>query len=542
MIIDEFYSKVDKNNFYLGIVSQVYRNSCVIQIENLSWLKNRRINNEYLIPNTINYHVIIDSVIGIVIGRVYQSKFQNTDSVHYALMHNEHEKVFPELCIDVIGVLRNGNTNFRPIGFYNVGLTDKVYIANSEINKHYLNSIELSRIGKGYSESRKRLKAFAKVVNLSNQELELYPETLFDRHILAIGATNSGKSTSSLTILDKLINLDKKVLIIDPTGEYAESFNSNEVEKLNLGKDTILDPGKVSFSQWATLFETNDTTQPAVLADAIKSLRFQKKNNKNNVYKKNGKMIASVLGDMETLTPSDLSFDLSLLPLQITEEAVEADRNMSKYQIGSFQFNNKQWLVQKVNYKLNNVNLINFFSNDTSKHDLLEKLCDFMEGTIESIYINASNIGIGEGVGAMIVDLISNFVINKKKKDDIAFVMFIDEVHRYSKDIQVGGYQTGLTAIAREGRKKGVFLFLTTQNPKDIPDELLGQVGTLLVHRLTHKSELDSIRNYLSDSSFKQVPKLNQGEAILTSINLLEDLYLLVDESPREHHNNTIQL
>ena len=70
MIIDNFYNKYDKNNFYLGMVSQVYKNNCVIQIENLSWLSDRRLNSEYLIPNTINFYIIIDSILGIFIGKV----------------------------------------------------------------------------------------------------------------------------------------------------------------------------------------------------------------------------------------------------------------------------------------------------------------------------------------------------------------------------------------------------------------------------------------------------------------------------------------
>ena len=542
MIIDDLYTKTNKNNFYLGIVTQVYKNNCVCQIENLSWLKSRRINMEYLIPNTINFHVIIDSSEGIFIGEVYQSKIQNTDSTHYALTHSEHEKVFPEVSIDIIGIMKNGEIKFQPVGFFNVGLTDKVYFANSEVNKKYLESMELDRKSKEYCGSRMKLKPFAKVVNMSNQELNLYPETLFDRHLLAIGATNSGKSTSSLSIIDKLIKADKKVLVIDPTGEYSDSFSDDEVKKMVLGIDTILDPGKVSFSQWATLFETNDSSQPAVLADAIRSLRFQKKHGKDEVYKKSGKTIVQVLEDMESLLSSDLSFNLALLPLQITEEAVEVDRNMTKYQVGSFQFNNKQWLVQKVKYKLESASLIDFFSASDNKDDPLGILNQFMNDDIKSVYINASKIGIGEGIGSMIVDLVSNYIVNNKKKDDVAFVIFVDEVHRYSKDVQAGGYQTGLTAIAREGRKKGIFLFLTTQNPKDIPDELLGQIGSLLVHRLTHKSELDSIRNYMSESSFKQVSRLNQGESILTSINLLEDLHLAMDECIRIHHKSTIQL
>ncbi len=37
------------------------------------------------------------------------------------------------------------------------------------------------------------------------------------------------------------------------------------------------------------------------------------------------------------------------------------------------------------------------------------------------------------------------------------FVLYIDEVHRYVKPNQE--YQTGLTMIAREGRKKEYFYF-----------------------------------------------------------------------------------
>lgn len=165
-----------------------------------------------------------------------------------------------------------------------------------------------------------------------------------------------------------------------------------------------------------------------------------------------------------------------------------------------------------------------------------------MKDPDKSLYIDASSIGVGEGIGSMIIDLISNYIINHKEKNDIAFVIFIDEVHRYSKDVHSGGYQTGLTSIAREGRKKGIFLFLTTQNPQDVSNELLGQIGSMIVHRLTHKNELDAVRNYMSENSFKQISKLNQGEAIMTSINLLADLHLIVDRCQRSHNNSTVRL
>ena len=96
--------------------------------------------------------------------------------------------------------------------------------------------------------------------------------------------------------------------------------------------------------------------------------------------------------------------------------------------------------------------------------------------------------------------------------------------------------------MASPATKKGIFLFLTTQNPNDVDKVLLGQIGTLLVHRLTAPNELKSIQNHLSENQVNQLRKLNTGEAVLTSINLLKDLYIQVEKCNRLHHNETPSL
>lgn len=144
---------------------------------------------------------------------------------------------------------------------------------------------------------------------------------------------------------------------------------------------------------------------------------------------------------------------------------------MKTYIAGSFQFNQKQWLIQKVDYKLSNTQLLKFFS-PKNQIDLIEKIEEFLNGELHSLYINTTTIGISEDIGRMIIELISTYIINSKQKDNNAFVMFIDEVHRYSNSFGNDQYQIGLTSIAREGRKKGIFL--TTQNLNDVPKELLG--------------------------------------------------------------------
>ena len=62
MMIDNFYNDIDKSNFYLGMISQVYEQNAYVQVENLTLLSHRNIRLELLVPNTINYFVIIDSI------------------------------------------------------------------------------------------------------------------------------------------------------------------------------------------------------------------------------------------------------------------------------------------------------------------------------------------------------------------------------------------------------------------------------------------------------------------------------------------------
>ena len=171
-------------------------------------------------------------------------------------------------------------------------------------------------------------------------------------------------------------------------------------------------------------------------------------------------------------------------------------------------------------------------------NNLLEEIDEFVHTSNTSLYINSSELGVSEGIGGMIIDLLCNFIMEQKNINP--FVFFIDEVHRYTKSPYAEEtYHNGLTIVAREGRKKGIFLFLTSQNPQDVSPVLLGQVGTLLIHRLTHNDEIRAIQNHLDDYSIRQVKKLNQGEAILTSINLLQNLFIRVTKCKRRQDNDT---
>lgn len=531
MNINEVYQAENKSYYYLGLISQVFQGNAVIQVENLSLLSYRRIRNESFVPNTINFYVLVDAENGMFLGKVFQSKLPNNETVHQRMNRGQQDNVYPELSIDIVGYIPYEEDQFTLPGMKTVGIGDKVYLANQAIMAKFAGSYEL---GQG---SEPQMEAFAKVdYNGFAHDLKLQPKTLFDHHLMTIGTTNSGKSTSALAILDKAIQAGIKVLIVDPTGEYSETFSDYEIDKCTLGEDAFVSPASLTDQQWSSLFGTNNSSQPALLHNAIRSLRYIKKcDSEHKTLVKHDQPISVIEEKLESLTDQDLDFDLENLPEQIMEEAV-APNTKKKYEKKDFNLSNSIFLEAKVSDILKNTQLLEFFnSKSTENGDLLKTLKYFCHGK-RSLYINSSRVGTGDSIGATIIDLISRNII--AEEIETPFVIFIDEVHRYTKDYE----ESGLTLIAREGRKRGIFLFLTTQSPNDVNPTLLGQVGTMLIHRLTSFEEINTISNHITTETRKLVTKLNTGEAILASVNLADDLVLKVAKSSRKHNNATPSL
>jgi hypothetical protein len=356
MTIDSLYDKIDKNNFYIGRISQVYRDNSVAQVENLSLLSYRKIMSEALSPNTINYLVVIDSIQGIFLGEVFQTKVPSADNIHDSINRGKVETVFPEINIDIIGLMSYHDRKFALPEFQTVGVADKIYLANEKVTQIYLDSVEVANLS-----SENPLPSFATYLNRNSAEVSLRAGTLFNHHFLVVGATNSGKSTSALSILDKVISAKKKALIIDPTREYFDSFSTQEVKKLRLGIDTTISPGKLTMQQWAMLFETNSNTQSAVLSEAIQSLRYQRKNGETTYLKKVGENIAQIQQQIASVSKTDTDFDVALLPEQIAAESVSEPNKGTNYTYDTFKANANNYLVQKVAYQLGNTNFLNFF-------------------------------------------------------------------------------------------------------------------------------------------------------------------------------------
>jgi DNA helicase HerA-like ATPase len=86
--------------------------------------------------------------------------------------------------------------------------------------------------------------------------------------------------------------------------------------------------------------------------------------------------------------------------------------------------------------------------------------------------------------------------------------------------------------IAKEGRKYGLTLCVATQRPRDIPDDVLSQVGTFLVHRLVSDADRNAIERAsgaVSNALQTRLPSLSPGEAFLIGVDFHNPLRLRIE-------------
>jgi DNA helicase HerA-like ATPase len=107
-------------------------------------------------------------------------------------------------------------------------------------------------------------------------------------------------------------------------------------------------------------------------------------------------------------------------------------------------------------------------------------------------------------------------------------VFFFDEAHLLFKDVPPALLDK-IEQVVRLVRSKGVGVFFITQNPTDIPDAVLGQLGNRVQHGLRAFSPRDQKAVAAAAQTFRANPRLKTEEVIL-ALGVGEALVSLLDD------------
>ena len=113
--------------------------------------------------------------------------------------------------------------------------------------------------------------------------------------------------------------------------------------------------------------------------------------------------------------------------------------------------------------------------------------------------------------------------------DKPKLVFFFDEAHLLFNDIPTALLEK-IEQVVRLIRSKGVGGYFVSQNPRDIPDKILGQLGNRVQHALRAFTPADQKAVKSAAETFRPNPKLNT-EAVLTQLAVGEALISLLDEN-----------
>jgi DNA helicase HerA-like ATPase len=108
-------------------------------------------------------------------------------------------------------------------------------------------------------------------------------------------------------------------------------------------------------------------------------------------------------------------------------------------------------------------------------------------------------------------------------------VFFFDEAHLLFTDIQ-SAVEQKIEQMVRLIRSKGVGVYFVSQNPLDIPEVVLGQLGNRVQHALRAFTPRDQKAVKAAAETFRQNPKLNT-ETVLTELAVGEALVSMLDEN-----------
>jgi DNA helicase HerA-like ATPase len=129
----------------------------------------------------------------------------------------------------------------------------------------------------------------------------------------------------------------------------------------------------------------------------------------------------------------------------------------------------------------------------------------------------------------IIANIIGRYLLDAAKKgafQDKPVVVMLDEAHQFlNKSLGDENNKYPLESfelIAKEGRKFSLNICLATQRPRDIPEGVLSQMGTLIVHRLINEKDREVVEKASGDidkSAAAFLPTLAPGEAVIVGVD-----------------------
>jgi len=400
---------------------------------------------------------------------------------------------------------------------------------------------------------------FSSLTRQRDVKVPVHGDRFFNKHIAIVGATGSGKSSSVAKILQEATSArtgtyaglnNSHIVIFDIHGEYRSAFPGAN----NLSADDVILPyWLLSDDEMEDMFlesgDSNNYNQEALLRSLVihckqmanqgakvsfdSPLTYdiqQLQNCLTNLSRETKD--ASDPMRIETKDGKEIVFKddrerLDFYAMQIVEFAATKH---SKINRGAYADGSIDKFVRRISAKVSNPRLSFMFGEKAAKASL-DEVVRQITGYQEAGKANVTIIdlsGIPFEVLSVTVSLVSRLLFDYSyfsrrhtETTETPFLLVYEEAHKYAPRSDLSRFKASLKSIeriAKEGRKYGVSLLISSQRPSEISETIFSQCSNFLAMRLTNPDDQAYVKRLLPDTLGNLtagLPALEQGEALL---------------------------
>lgn len=119
-------------------------------------------------------------------------------------------------------------------------------------------------------------------------------------------------------------------------------------------------------------------------------------------------------------------------------------------------------------------------------------------------------------LGRLILDFLQHF--EKDDRGKFPICMILEEAHRYIPESKESPAKEIFERIAKEGRKFGLGLVVSSQRPSELSKTVLSQCNSFIVHKIQNPEDLNHVKKmtpYMSEDVFRQLPVIQRQYALM---------------------------
>ncbi|NPA23380.1 MAG: ATP-binding protein [Crenarchaeota archaeon] len=487
------------------------------------------------------YYEVVDKVDGKlmnvkVIGQILDIRrepYRLTPESYIAdiIESTPHESLIEVLSGKVITLgFRKGDVILKPRSVPPVG--SPVYLADDEDVRKLIEVPERRGLHIGYLVTRPSIPAFIDVNGLR-------------RHLAIIAATGSGKTWTSVLLIEELLKKGATIVVIDPHGEYVPIRRT--VERLGpeyRGSVTVFkiakyQPGEKKYRINVAAIDSDTLASlmrippnaakmrhVLVLAHSLLKLIREATGDKRFCTLRNIRRILRAVAAGKIKSIGSLS---TILRPRFDQSVLNSIDIKIRRKIESLINELREFAEDKRNRavaasviirlrKLERLRVYTYFSTPLNR-------------LLKPRHITILNLaGVSDEVQDHVVHHILSRILAARirhvrglrgPKYPYPVVVVVEEAHKFapprSKE-RKWSIET-LSKIACEGRKFGVYLVIITQRPSRIDPDVLSQCNSQIILRLVNPRDIDAVvqASEVVDSEISRlIPQLNVGEAIVT--------------------------